>query len=135
MIRRIAIAALMDLLVVALAGCDSSSDTTGYTPKGEELLREVWDMYQGHLQARRRPPAQLSDLDPYEPAAIHGYVALRDGDVVMLWGGPTPSPGASRVLAYQKQVPEQGGLVLYQDGTIKRLTADEFRTTPRSGSL
>jgi hypothetical protein len=57
---------------------------------------------------------------------MYGYVAVRDGAVVVLWIR-APSGGAGpRLLAYEKQVPEQGGAVLYQDGTIRQMTAAEF---------
>lgn len=121
-------------LLAALAGCGSAAVKQGYTPKTEDKLREVWAMYKGHLDARKRPPARLSDLDPYEPANIYGYADLRDGGLVIFWGGSAPSAGAgARVLAYEKDAPEQGGFVLFQDGTVKHLSAAEFQAAPKAG--
>jgi hypothetical protein len=90
-------------------------------------------MYKEYTKDHKQPPRKLSDFDhPYEPAAINGYAALRDGTCVMLWGGSLPGANAgSTVLAYEKAVPEQGGTVLFQDGSIRTVTADEFRAAPK----
>jgi hypothetical protein len=37
------------------------------------------------------------------------------------------------VLAYETEVPEKGGAVLMQDGTVKTMTADEFKSAPKAG--
>ena len=49
--------------------------------------------------------------------------------MLVYWGaGLSDGPdAASTVLAYQKDVPEKGGEVLMQDGTPKKMTADEFK--------
>ncbi len=51
----------------------------------------------------------------------------------MYWGvGLSDSAeAASTVLAYQKDVPEQGGEVLMQNGTAKKMTADEFKAAAK----
>jgi hypothetical protein len=90
-------------------------------------------MYKEYTADHRQPPRKLSDFDhPYEPANIDGYAALRDGECVMLWGGGVPGANAgTTVVAYEKIVPEQGGLVAFQDGTVKQVTADEFKAAPK----
>jgi hypothetical protein len=129
--RRVCGVVVMCLLAAAPVGCDSSSGKPGYSPKGEERLHEVWAMYQAYIGARKRPPARLTDLEPYEPANIYGYAALNNGDLVMLWGGSAGSGPA--VLAYEKDAPQQGGAVLLQDGTVKHMTAEEFQAAPKAG--
>ena len=66
------------------------------------------------------------------------YEILGDsGDLIVQWGAPLSPEGeaAEAILAYVKTVPEQGGNVLMQDGkTIKKMTADEFKTAPKAGS-
>ncbi|HVK16059.1 MAG TPA: hypothetical protein VM533_03860 [Fimbriiglobus sp.] len=116
-----------------LAGCSGESAPQGHIAGREEELREVWQMYKDHLDARKRPPAKLQDLVPYEPAAINGFGALRDDRVVLLWGGSATAGQPPRVLAYEKEVPEKGGAVLLQDGTVKAMTADEFKSAPKAG--
>jgi hypothetical protein len=117
-----------------LAGCSGDSSPQGHVSGREEELREVWQMYKDHLDARKRPPAKLQDLIPYEPAAINGFGALRDDRVVLLWGATGLTAGQpARVLAYDKEVPEKGGPVLLQDGTVKTMSADEFKSAPKAG--
>ncbi len=121
------------MVIGLLVGCSGESVPQGHIAGREEELREVWDMYKAHLDARKRPPARLQDLNPYEPSAINGFGALRDERVILLWGGSAPSGQKDRVLAYEKGVPEKGGSVLLQDGTVKTMTADEFKAAPKAG--
>jgi hypothetical protein len=120
-------------VVGLLAGCSGASAPQGHIAGREEELREVWQMYKDHLDARKRPPAKLQDLVPYEPAAINGFGALRDGRVVLLWGGSAAPGQPARVPADVKEVPEKGGAVIMQDGTVKTMTADEFKSAPKAG--
>ena len=51
------------------------------------------------------------------------------------WGHPLvpENEAADAVLAYLKTVPEQGGLVLLQDGwTVKTMTVNEFKAAPKA---
>jgi hypothetical protein len=124
------------LLVVlfALAGC-GKTETTPPPVTPQQALTEIGAMYQAYTKDHKRPPQKLTDYDnTYEPAAIDGYAALRDGSCVMLWGGSLPgASAAATVLAYEKDVPTAGGQVLFQDGTVRAVTADEFKAAPKAG--
>jgi hypothetical protein len=74
-------------------------------------------------------PKVLKDMLSREqgyPAAIG---ALRNKDVLLYWGvSLADGPNATEtVVAFGKDVPEKGGEVLMQDGTVKAMTADEFK--------
>jgi hypothetical protein len=65
------------------------------------------------------------------PAA---YNAVNEGDVGVIWDvkladtspeGSTDS--ADEVLAFEKQVPTEGGEVLMKNRTVKKMTADELK--------
>ena len=119
-----------------VTGCSSKPEQqAGHTPPQSEILSEVAAMYKGYVNDHRVPPKSMEDLEhPYEASNPHGGGALRRGDVVMFWGGSLPSGNESSVvLAYEKKVPEEGGLVLMQDGTVKEMTADQFRAAPKAG--
>jgi hypothetical protein len=125
-------AALLGLVVILTTGCGKAPPTEAYVPDQSGVLAEVWDMYKSHVAARKRPPAKIDDLNPYEPAAIHGYGALNTGEVVLAYGGkPTPP----QVLAYPKSVPQAGGPVLLADGSVKDMTATEFHSAPKAPGL
>jgi len=97
-------------------------------------MQEIGRMYKGYTTDHKKPPQYLIDFNhPYEPANVEGFIALRDGESIMLWGGKLPGKNAdSIVLAYEKETPDKGGLVLFQDGTIKSLTAEEFNAAPKN---
>jgi hypothetical protein len=68
----------------------------------------------------------------------NGYEALRTGSVVLRYNATLPDTDeetgqtdSNEVLAYEKQVPENGGYVLLLNRSIKKMTADEFKAAPR----
>jgi hypothetical protein len=79
------------------------------------------------VKNHEKPPHQLSDLasKQYEsiyPAAIED---LRKGRVIVVWDVQGKDSGT--VIAYEKDVPTQGGAVLMADGTIRQMSADELK--------
>jgi hypothetical protein len=115
-------------------GCGSQ---TGQAVPGQEqqlLLQEVNDLL--HTTGAR-PPAKLADLQRQEQNFPKGYAAIKSGDVVVLWGTPPAPEGQAGsnelVLAYEKAVPKDGGMVLLSAGTVKKMTADEFNAAPKGG--
>jgi hypothetical protein len=65
-----------------------------------------------------------------------GYEAVQSGEIVVLWGAPLQGEGEvgknEAVVAYEKNVPTEGGYVLFSAGTVKKLTAAEFQAMPKS---
>ena len=43
-----------------------------------------------------------------------------------------PAGTAKTILAYEKDVPASGGLVLMAEGSVRSMTADEFKKTPKA---
>jgi hypothetical protein len=119
------------LATVAATGCGSSAPTP---PGKEAVVREVGELYQMHIQQHKRPPLKVDDVQPYEPGAPVGFVAVQAGDVVVMWGAAMGSgpEAAKTILAYEKNAPAQGGAVLMLDGSVKTLTAEEFKTAPQA---
>ncbi|MGL4549712.1 MAG: hypothetical protein ACRC33_00885 [Gemmataceae bacterium] len=80
------------------------------------------------FEAEKKPaPGKLADVEKVEPLYPGAFIALTQGTVVYAWGKPIDSAAAGTVLAHEKQVPTAGGWVLMQDGTVKKMTADEFK--------
>ncbi len=121
-------------LCVCVLGCGGA----GTGQKGDDTiptqpaLAEVAELVKQHIQEKNRPPARLQDLEPYEPGLIIGYEGLKRGAVVLFYGASITA-NANTVLAYEKDVPTQGGYVLMQNGTVKRMTAEEFKKAPKAG--
>jgi hypothetical protein len=122
-----------------LVGCGSSAPkTTG--GEGQEVfanatMEEVADMYRSFSGDLKKPPTKVADFTRYEAAFSTGIMHLKDGRIVLFWGSPL-SEGSSTVLAYEKHVPNEGGFVLLQDGkTIKKMTAEEFKSATKAGAV
>jgi hypothetical protein len=113
-----------------LAGC--SSKPKGSAPPETITLQEVNDMLHSAAGALSRPPSRLADLDRYQSMYPRGYEAVKSGNVVVLWATPLKGEGTAgkneAVLAYEKSVPTDGGYVLLSAGTIKEMSAAEFKS-------
>ena len=72
----------------------------------------------------------MSELDSIEPLIPSAGVAIRNGLIIYVWGASYQASSTS-IIAYEKSVPESGGFVLLQDGTVKKLTAEEFKAAPK----
>jgi hypothetical protein len=79
----------------------------------------------------RRPPTKLAALEPFEPRIPTAGPAIRNGDIIYLWGAEYVS-GGTKVVAYEKKVPTEGGLVLLQDGTVKEMSTAEFGSAAKA---
>jgi len=127
---------LNSLLLISLILFTGCGKTEQSDPPASSMVKmqEIGRMYKGYTTDHKKPPQYLIDFNhPYEPANVEGFIALRDGESIMLWGGKLPGKNAdSIVLAYEKVAPNNGGLVLFQDGTIKTLTAEEFNAAPKN---
>ena len=112
------------------AGCSESKPVISQTPN-KDALAEIGQMLKSLADEGRRPPAKLAEMEPIEPMLPTAAAMIREGSLVYLWGADYRSRGA-KVAAYEKLVPTDGGFVLFQDGTIKEMTPDEFRAAPKA---
>jgi hypothetical protein len=79
-------------------------------------------------------PKNLAELAPHDPIHPVAAMFLQNGSLVYYWGTPiNPStPGAANlVIAHEAEAESKGGWVLLQDGTIKQMTADEFKAASK----
>jgi hypothetical protein len=142
-IPTITLLTFLTLLTAAPTGCGG--------PKGEPptpdtmhaiALGDVAELYRIHSLDSKKPPRRLADLERFEQLNPTGLLAIRDGTVVVRWGatmtdleteGPATS-GDDEVLAWLRQVPDSGGMVLMLNRERKTMTADEFRSAKRAGT-
>jgi hypothetical protein len=126
--------------LIGLAGCSSSTNSGGTgTPGNADLLHEVKGLISAYSGEFGKGPRGIADLGKYEQGFPLGMNALRKGDIVAVWGvkmiieegGGSPG-GTTDVIAYEKQVPTEGGSVLLHNGTVKTMTADEFKAAPKA---
>ncbi|CAN5126303.1 hypothetical protein BH10PLA2_BH10PLA2_09970 [soil metagenome] len=116
---------LVSLLVVTfLSGCtESRRPSTGAERSVALAMPEVQDLYFSYQKAEGKPPAKLADLDKLRHAFANGYRAIQSGEIVVIWGAVL-APEVP--IAYEKETPETGGLVLFGTGVSKNLSAEAF---------
>ncbi|MBN9122578.1 MAG: hypothetical protein J0I06_26095 [Planctomycetes bacterium] len=126
------------LFTLALVGCSSKSNKQdGEGPGKESVLQEVAGLIRSYSGETGRGPKKTTDLAKYETGYPLGYAAVQSGDVVVVWGAKIAGEGDASsapadVIAYEKKVPTEGGLVLLQNATVKQMTAAEFAAAPRA---
>ena len=109
--------------------------------RAEAALNEVGQMFRMYTFEKHKPPKTVADLAPMETVLSVGLMALRNGGVIARSGvviqdieeGPATKDSADEVMAYAKEVPTEGGLVLMHNRTIKTMTADEFKAAKLAG--
>ncbi len=123
-------------LIAALLGCSSSGTGDGQPtgPSAADGLANLKDLYSQAAKGEVAIPgslAEFSALEPFYPVA-GPFVLGRQ--IECDWGaGLKPGPEAGRHrLAYEKNAGDHGGFVLFQDGTIRKVTADEFKSIPKA---
>jgi hypothetical protein len=122
-----------------ILGCCSQSGGDVEEKKGAPLaLVEVYALLHAG-GANGQPATQLSDFDKHRSRSPQGYAAVKNGDIIVVWGVRPMGEGAiakgeqQEVAAYEKSVPTSGGFVLLSGGTIKKMTADAFEAAMKSG--
>jgi len=119
-----------------LAGCAKRPTATEAAPT-VTILQDVMDLLRTSAATTNRVPAGIADLAPHQATFTRGYNAVKSGDVVVIWGARLQGEGESgkseAVVAYEKNVPTSGGQVLLSAGTVKHMTAEEFKAAPKAG--
>jgi hypothetical protein len=117
------------LVIVCLAFASGCSNNPLPEVSADDIhrykLEEVWGAYNLHVLEKSRPPKSLRDLHTYELGYTAGMAAVKENAIVVRW--QTKVGDGSVVLAHMKDAANEGGLVLFSDGTIKPLTAGEFQ--------
>jgi hypothetical protein len=121
---------LLATLPVLTAGCRGSA--VSVASRASIDLKDIHEMYMHFIKSQEKPPAQLSDLAKMEyegiyPAAVNG---LRQGKYVVVWG--VKDKDARAPLAYEKDVPTQGGAVVTADGSVRAMTPEQFKAAGKS---
>src|SRR5262249_29832507 len=128
-----AAAVIAGVVILLLAGCGKKKEASPEVSERKTEFKEIWEVYNLFIREKKRAPTNLADLKPYALGFSEGIKALRDGQCVVIWGVDpyNTSDAASKVFAYEKDVPQQGGLVLLASGRIKSMTAEEFQAAPK----
>lgn len=125
------------LCPLMLAGCGEEKKSTAATePSQSDLLLEVVGLIRNHTAATGKGPQKIADLAPYETEYQRGFAAVKNGDIVVLWGSTVAGEGGGGgkvVVAHLKGVPESGGEVGFEDGSVAKMSAGEFASAKKGG--
>jgi hypothetical protein len=127
------------IVVAAGVGLAAGCGGSGSGPKsvvaldagGKAALEDLGPALKSLAEEGRKPPGKLAEFDAVEPMVPVAGPAIRSGDIVYLWGSGYAT-GSTQVVAYEKKVPAEGGYVLLQDGTVKEMSAAEFKAAPKT---
>jgi hypothetical protein len=125
---KIALLFVFSVVPFLAGGCGgdrSIGDPQEHRRKAE--LAEIYEIYTGYAKRNQRPPRQWSDLNQAEFQGVYpiGFQALQSGQYIAVWGVSGKDEGT--VLAYEKDAPAKGGMVLMADGTVKTMSANELQ--------
>jgi hypothetical protein len=113
------------LLLGGLTRAEKADDPKALSNDLKEILLAYHNYGDKNKGAAPTKAADLGSL--LEKRAL---ARLEDKSVVFVYGVTLKdmTEGTSNtILAYEKDAPEKGGIVGYADGSVKKLTADEFK--------
>src|SRR5262245_48949944 len=131
----------VSVIVVLAVGCGSGTPANSPEQFDDNALSEIGSTYRLYTEMKKKAPQSLKDFQELRDGAPNGIGAAERGEVVVMWGaklndltmeGTNDSP--DEVLAYLKDVPEKGGLVLMKNRKIKKMSAEEFKAAPKAGT-
>jgi hypothetical protein len=125
--RRALLALLLAALTLAL-GCSKGGPAPEDSDPRQLRLKQIFQMSKMSKKGNQPPAKTLEDFRQAEQIFPRGFRALKTGECVFDWAAyANPSAASTAVLAYEKDVPGKGGYVVLLNGTVKNMTADEFK--------
>jgi hypothetical protein len=124
--RRLA-AGLALAAVLTTLGC-GVQEAAARTKRSNQL-KSIGLAYHNCNDQNKKGPANADELAKFG-ALPDEVAAVKTGEIVVQWNavipGSFPAGAGETVLAYEKDVPTKGGMVLMGDATVRTMTAQEF---------
>ncbi|WP_020469590.1 hypothetical protein [Zavarzinella formosa] len=130
MIRQIAFVAFASMFVLGTVGCSPETKSTAPVQAGmTDTLIEVSSMIRLYSGKANKGPTKPADLAEFESGCPIGYAAVKSGEIIVIWGkkmGGEGVKGSDELIAYEKKAPSEGGYVLLNDGTVKKMEPSDL---------
>ncbi len=133
MMRLISWTGLLGIVLLVGCGGGAGSKSGPTEPSDADFANNVADMLKEFSAAYKRGPAGVQELNDASATHPVGHTAVVSNRYIVFWKAPINPSASNTVLAYHKDVPTKGGTVIMQDGSIKTMTADEFKNAPKAG--
>ena len=125
---------LVAFIGLTLPGCGGSGASA---PAVKNDLAEIGMAYHKFFDKEKRGPKDADEFKSFvEAESKTAFPKLKDGTYVFIYnvGMLDMSPTHEHVLAYHKDVAEQGGYVLMGDASTRNMSADEFKKAKKAQS-
>lgn len=127
---RLIVGLVTALSVGTAVGCGDGGSKPDTSPKA--VLLDLAEGLKSTAADKQKPPAKLSELERIEPMIPLAGPAIRSGELVYLWGAGY-DPTGTQVVAYERKAETEGGMVLLQNATVEKMTAEQLKTAPKAG--
>jgi hypothetical protein len=129
----------MTTLVVALTGvlllsCGFSKAVrqAAEQQRRQNDLMQIGLAYHNYVDTNSKAPTKADDLTPFLFGSAEPVAMLTDGRVVFIYGVTIKDMEKQQgtmntVIAYESKVPNEGGLVIMGDASVRNVTATEFK--------
>ena len=104
----------------------------------EQDLKIIVLAYVNYYDETKKGPTKAEDLAPYFENDKRLLETLKSGQIQFRYNvgvvDIVKTTGVAKtILAYEKDLPTKGGYAVFADGSVKKLTAEEFKKTPLAG--
>lgn len=134
------------LLVLVCGGCGIGGyfALQGVQKAAEKVkrsndLKQIGLAYHEYNSRFQKAPEKAEDLQPLLTQDPQVFDLLKNGSVVFIYGVSLKDLNkvghSQTVIAYEKEAPEKGGIVLYADAFTESVTAAEFATKRKASKL
>ncbi len=133
-IVRAAVVAVLVLLTAAGCSGQTAAPEKRAGPTAADGLGNLRDLFRLAASGKAALPKSLAEFTSQEPFYPVAGPFVLSGEIGCAWGaGLKQGPeAAKRVLAFETRAAQDGGWVMFQDGTIREVTAEEFAAAPKA---
>jgi hypothetical protein len=127
---------IVALLSLVMSGCGPAEVVNSPEVYNFGTLEEVGGIYRSATNIKKKPPTSLADLSRSRDVFLNGYNSIEKGEIIVVWGVEVTGEDipTDEILAYKSDVPTSGGPVLLKNLTMKKMSADQFKSAKLAGT-